>query len=65
MSKICRDCVNWGGNASDYDSYLCDADMYSDDPDYWFVGLTADHECHRLGDFIEVEACNDRTDKRR
>ena len=50
----CGKCDNWGGNASDCGSKLCDADMCSDDPDLWFVKRDADHECHRPDDFIEM-----------
>lgn len=54
MGKKCRDCGNWGGNVSDCESMMCDADMCSDDPQDWFVKRGADHECHRPDDYIEM-----------
>lgn len=55
MNKECRDCGNWGGNVSDCGSMLCDADMCSDDPQFWFIKREQNHECHRPEDFIEME----------
>lgn len=53
MRKCC-DCSNYGPNMPESGTRLCDADMYDEDPDMWFVERAPDHECHRPEDYEEA-----------